>query len=95
MTNLSYFVGNYNIVGNQLINNEKNIKLLVSKRVQISEKKSTYFLLNKSVPKGAYISSLYECASDSGIECYNFDYQKVKYVLTINKEKQVAEVKIR
>ena len=95
MTNLSYFVGNYNIVGNQLINNEKNIKLLVSKRVQISEKKSTYFLLNKSVPKGAYISSLYECSTDSGIECYNFDYQKVKYVLTMNKEKQVAEVKIR
>jgi hypothetical protein len=95
MTNLSYFVGNYNIVGNQLINNDKKIKLLITKRVQTTEKKSTFFLVNKSVVGGSYVSSLYECTINTGIEVYNFDYQRVKYNLIIDKTEQKAEIKLR
>ena len=56
------FVGNDQIKGKYLIS--KNLKLLISERKNITLNKPKQFIIDKSVPKGNYISSLYYVAEN-------------------------------
>lgn len=74
------FVGNYTIKGSYLIS--KNLKLLISERKNVTLNKPKYFLVDKSDPKGNYISSLYYLAENQ----YYFDYGGIRYELKYNSD---------
>lgn len=95
MTKINPLVGLYKLEKNYLLSTDKavNRKLLLTSRINISAKKPVNFLLDKSTPKGSYISSLFRVSDNTGIETYNFDYKNVKYTLTIDKDNQIAEIK--
>lgn len=93
MANLKNFSGTYNVVGNQLLNTDNNTKLVLSERANVTGKKTRYFLLDKSTQSGTYISSLYEFTMNTDIDTYSFDYQSIKYILTINKAELKAYIK--
>ena len=95
MTKINPLVGLYKLEKNYLLSTDKavNRKLLLTSRINISAKKPVHFLLDKSTPKGSYISSLFWVSDNTGIDTYNFDYNSVKYILTIDKDNQIAEIK--
>lgn len=95
MTKINPLVGLYKLEKNYLLSTDKavNRKLLLTSRINISAKKPVHFLLDKSTPKGSYISSLFWVSDNTGIDTYNFDYKNVKYILTIDKDNQIAEIK--
>jgi hypothetical protein len=95
MTKINPLVGLYKLEKNYLLSTDKavNRKLLLTSRINISAKKPVHFLLDKSTPKGSYISSLFWVSDNTGIDTYNFDYKSVKYILTIDKDNQIAEIK--
>ena len=80
------FVGNYQIKGNYLIS--KNLKLLISERKNITLNKPKQFIIDKSLPKGNYISSLYYIAENQ----YYFDFNGTRYELTYSSD-NTAEIK--
>ena len=80
------FVGNYQIKGSYLIS--KNLKLLISERKKPTLNKPKNFLIDKSVPKGNYISSLYYVAENQ----YYFDFNGVRYELNYSSD-HTAEIK--
>lgn len=97
MTNLINYSGTYNIIGNQLFHTDKPLKLLLTSRTKITDKKSVKFLLDKSVKGGKYISSLYyypepQFPNWTYIETYTFDFQGVNYVLKCDTENNKAEI---
>ena len=78
-------VGTYNRDGSKLISNGGC--LLISERKQITPNKPKYFLVDKTIPQGRYVSSLYpvnECT-------YYFDYNGIKYQLQLSE--LVAEIR--
>jgi len=95
MTNLYPLVGLYKLEKNYLLSTDKSVnrKLLMTSRINIGAKKPVNFLLDKSTPKGSYISSLFWVSDNTGIDTYNFDYKSIKYTLTIDKNNQLAEIK--
>ena len=95
MTKINPLVGLYKLEKNYLLSTDKSVnrKLLLTSRINISAKKPVHFLLDKSTPKGSYISSLFWVSDNTGIDTYNFDYKSVKYILTIDKDNQIAEIK--
>lgn len=95
MTKINPLAGLYKLEKNYLLSTDKvvNRKLLLTSRINISAKKPVHFLLDKSTPKGSYISSLFWVSDNTGIDTYNFDYKSVKYILTIDKDNQIAEIK--
>lgn len=80
------FVGNYTIKGNYLISS--NLKLLISERKETTLNKPKTFLIDKTVPKGNYISSLYYSAENQ----YYFEYNGIRYELTYSSD-NTAEIK--
>lgn len=80
------FVGNYQIKGNYLIS--RNLKLLISERKNPTLNKPKTFIIDKSVPKGNYISSLYYVAENQ----YYFDYNGIRYELNYSSD-NTAEIK--
>jgi hypothetical protein len=81
------FVGTYNREGSKLISTGGC--LLISERKQITPNKPKYFLVDKTIPKGGYVSSLYPVN-----DCiYYFDYKGVKYQLELSD--RVAEIKTK
>lgn len=80
------FVGNYTKKGNYLIS--QNLKLLISERKEVTPKKPKNFIVDKSVPKGNYISSLYYVAENQ----YYFDYNGIRYELKYISD-NTAEIK--
>ena len=80
------FVGNYQIKGSYLIS--KNLKLLISERKKPTLNKPKYFIIDKSVPKGNYISSLYYVAENQ----YYFDFNGIRYELNYSSG-NTAEIK--
>jgi hypothetical protein len=95
MTKITSLVGLYKLEKNYLLSTDKSInrKLLMTSRINIGAKKPINFLLDKTNPKGSYISSLFWVSDNTGIDTYNFDYKSVKYILTIDKDNQIAEIK--
>ena len=89
MTKISTLVGCYKIKGKQLLHNS-GLKLLIANRSNTSKAKTPLFLVNKSIDKGGYISSLYPLVD---VGAYGFDYQGVKYELVLNEPNQIAEIK--
>jgi spore germination protein YaaH len=95
MAKLNNLQGTYNRVGNFLIHTAQNLKLLITERTKVTDKKSVKFLLNKTDNKGNYISSLYQASDNTGVEVYNFDYQGVKYTLKQSGSDGMAEISIQ
>lgn len=89
--NLFNFVGTYKKVGNNLTSTD-GTKLLISTRANTSKGKTPLFLVNKSIVKGGYVSSLYPTEIENQ---YNFDYKSVKYTIVVKEVEQIAEVKLR
>jgi hypothetical protein len=56
----------------------QGVKLLISERKQPTPTKPKYFLVDKV--SNRYVSSLFET---EGLYTYNFDYNGVKYLLTL------------
>ena len=95
MTKITSLVGLYKLQKNYLLSSDKTItrKLLMTSRINVGGKKPVHFLLDKTEPKGNYISSLFWVSDNTGLDTYNFDYKNVKYILTIDKNKEIAEIK--
>jgi hypothetical protein len=85
MTNLSNLIGEYQYTKKVLTNN-LGLKLLIANRGNTSKTKTPLFLVDKTTPKGNYISSLYPL-SDAA---YSFDYKGYKYELKIDEVKGSA-----
>lgn len=87
MTNLEKFVGEYQKEKNVLTNGQ-GLKLLIANRSNTSQTKTPLFLLDKSTPKGSYISSLYPLS-----DCeYRLDFKGVKYELKIDNNTNKAHI---
>jgi hypothetical protein len=93
MAKLKNITGTYNRLGNNLIHSTEKIKLLITVRANVTDKKSVKFLLDKTDNKGSYISSLYLVQDNTGVEVYKFDYQGIKYILTQSETEGKAEIK--
>ena len=78
MTKIFNLVGTYQCKG-KLLSNPLGLKLLICGRGNTSKTKAPLFLMNKSVPKGEYVSSLYPIDENS---TYKFDYKGVNYIIT-------------
>jgi hypothetical protein len=78
------FVGTYQREGAKLISG--TITLLISERKQITPTKPKFFIVDKSTPKGCYISSLFpiRASNTTGEVLYHFDYKSIKYKLILN-----------
>lgn len=79
MTNLSNLIGEYQY-NQKVLTNTLGLKLLIANRGNTSKTKTPLFLVDKTTPKGSYISSLYPSAAD----VFNFDYKGYKYELKID-----------
>ena len=82
MTKISNLVGTYQYT-NKVLTNTLGLKLLISNRLNTSSTKTPLFLVDKSTPKGQYVSSLYPIDENS---TYKFDYKGIGYVLTIKND---------
>lgn len=80
------FVGNYQINGSYLIS--KNLKLLISERKKVTLNKPKQFIIDKSLPGGNYISSLYYIAENQ----YYFEFNGIRYELNYISD-NTAEIK--
>ena len=89
---INNLLGTYNIVGNNLIHIVSNIKLLITERQNITEKKALNFLLDKTEGKGTYISSLYNVSTISEVPMFVFDYNGLKLRLELNKAINTAYI---
>lgn len=87
MTNLSNLIGEYQYTKKVLTNN-LGIKLLIANRGNTTKTKTPLFLVDKTTPKGSYISSLYPL-SDAA---FTFDYKGYKYELKIDEVNSKAFV---
>jgi hypothetical protein len=58
-------------------------RLLISRRQNPTNKKTEYFMLDKTDNRGKYMSGLYPMASTPTQKQYSFDYNGQKYVLTM------------
>lgn len=76
-TNPQSLVGNFERKGSTLIS--PGVKLLITERKKATPTKQKYFLVNKTTDR--YISSLFETEA---LYTYNFDYNGVKYLLTLH-----------
>ena len=87
MTNLSNLIGEYQYTKKVLTNN-LGLKLLIANRGNTTKTKTPLFLVDKTTPKGSYISSLYPL-SDAA---FTFDYKGYKYELKIDEVNSKAFV---
>lgn len=83
MTNLKNLVGEYQY-SNKVLTNNTGLRLLIANRTNTSKSKTPLFIVDKTTPKGGYISSLYPLATPN---TYSFDYVGVKYNLIIEESK--------
>lgn len=88
MSKIIPYVGKYQYNDKKLINNE-GLKLLIANRGNTSKTKTPLFLLDKSTPKGSYVSSLYPL---NDMDAYSFDYKGFRYNLKIDETKGIAEI---
>jgi hypothetical protein len=93
MSNLIRLEGTYKIIGNHFIHTTQNLKLLLTSRINVTDKKPVKFLLDKTDNKGSYISSLYPLNCTTETETYKFDYKGIKYILRQSKADCIAEIK--
>lgn len=96
MTKIIPLVGIYKLEKNYLLSTDKTVnrKLLMTSRINVGAKKPPTFLLDKTNPKGSYISSLYWVSTSTPIDTYQFDFKGIKYNLTIDNNCEIAEIKI-
>lgn len=79
MTNLSNLIGEYQYT-KKVLTNDFGLKLLIANRGNTTKTKTPLFLVDKTTPKGNYISSLYPL----GDAVFKFDYKKINYELKID-----------
>lgn len=87
MTNLSNLIGEYQYT-KKVLTNTLGLKLLIANRGNTTKTKTPLFLVDKTTPKGSYISSLYPL-SDAA---FTFDYKGYKYELKIDEVNSKAFV---
>ena len=88
MTNLVKYVGTYQYE-NKVLTNNTGLKLMIANRGNVSSTKAPYFLLDKTTPKGSYVSSLYPLGTP---DVYQFDYKGYAYKLKINEKEGIATI---
>lgn len=87
MTNLSNLIGEFQYT-KKVLTNTLGLKLLIANRGNTTKTKTPLFLVDKTTPKGSYISSLYP----SGADAFKFDYKGIKYELKIDEVNSKAFV---
>ena len=86
MANLIKYVGTYQY-SNKLLTNSKGLKLLIANRSNVSKTKTPLFLIDKTLPVGKYVSSLYPL---SKVDTFRFDFKGVGYTLKLDSTKEEA-----
>lgn len=88
MANLIKYVGTYQYE-NKVLTNIEGLKLLIANRSNVSKTKTPLFLIDKTLPPGKYVSSLYPL---SKVDTFRFDFKGSAYNLIVNESLGIANI---